>query len=219
MARATYLSIVNDVLRRLREGTVSSVTQTTYSTLIGEFVNEAKREVEESWNWSTLRTSMDITTASGTQTYAATGFGERHRIARVRNESRQRVVIESVDPDTFEGFTPSDHTGTPVAWRTNGINGSGDPILEFWPTPDATETIRVIGWVSGDDLSADGDTIDVPSWPVVLGAYRLAIRERGEDDGTSLLQAEDAFRAALDESIARDNSNVQGGRASDWLVV
>ncbi len=46
----TYLSMVNDVLTRLRESTVSSVTQNDYSSLIGSLVNDAKREVEDAWN-------------------------------------------------------------------------------------------------------------------------------------------------------------------------
>ena len=35
----TYLELVNDVLVRLRESTVSTVGETTYSSLIGKFVN------------------------------------------------------------------------------------------------------------------------------------------------------------------------------------
>lgn len=53
MARA-YLSLVNDVLIRLREAPVSTVNQTPYSTLIGALVNDAKREVEDAWQWSQL---------------------------------------------------------------------------------------------------------------------------------------------------------------------
>ena len=41
----TYLELVNDVLVRLRETTVSTVTQTAYSSLIGKFVNDGKRQV------------------------------------------------------------------------------------------------------------------------------------------------------------------------------
>ncbi len=40
----TYLELINDVLIRLRETTVSTNAETTYSTLIGKFVNDAKRK-------------------------------------------------------------------------------------------------------------------------------------------------------------------------------
>ena len=41
----TFLQAVNDVLARLREVQVASLTETTYATLIGKFVNDAKRQV------------------------------------------------------------------------------------------------------------------------------------------------------------------------------
>lgn len=42
----TFLQLVNKVLVRLREDTVSSVDENSYSQLIGEFVNDAVKEVE-----------------------------------------------------------------------------------------------------------------------------------------------------------------------------
>ena len=42
----TYLELVNDVLIRLREAEVETVSQTDYSKLIGKFVNDAKRSEE-----------------------------------------------------------------------------------------------------------------------------------------------------------------------------
>ena len=41
----TYLELVNDVLTRLRETNVSTVSETNYSALIGKFVNDAKRQI------------------------------------------------------------------------------------------------------------------------------------------------------------------------------
>ena len=61
----TYLDAVNQVLRRLREPTVASINQTTYSSLIGILLNDAKAEVESAWNWSGLRNTITVTTASG----------------------------------------------------------------------------------------------------------------------------------------------------------
>ena len=47
----TYLNVVNNVLKRLRERTVSTVGESTYSTLIATLVNDAKESVEAAWNW------------------------------------------------------------------------------------------------------------------------------------------------------------------------
>ena len=42
----TYLNLVNNVLRRLREDEVASVSNDTYSKMVGDFVNDAKQFVE-----------------------------------------------------------------------------------------------------------------------------------------------------------------------------
>ena len=54
----TYLDVVNNVLRRKREEEVASVSSNTYSKMVGDFVNDAKRTVEDSWDWSALRTTL-----------------------------------------------------------------------------------------------------------------------------------------------------------------
>ena len=45
----TYLDLVNNVLRRMREEEVSSVSESTYSKMAGDFVNDAKKLVEAAW--------------------------------------------------------------------------------------------------------------------------------------------------------------------------
>jgi len=66
----TYLNLINGVLRRLRETTVSTYTETTYSTMIGDLINDAKTTVEEAWEWSALRNTITFNTVDGTTTYA-----------------------------------------------------------------------------------------------------------------------------------------------------
>lgn len=68
MAR-TYLQLVNDVLVRLRETPVSTVSQTSYSMLVGALVNDAKREVEDSWQWSQLFDYLTFNCISGISSY------------------------------------------------------------------------------------------------------------------------------------------------------
>ena len=48
----TYLNLMNSVLRRLREEETTSVTSTTYVKMVGDFINDAKKIVEEAADWS-----------------------------------------------------------------------------------------------------------------------------------------------------------------------
>ena len=72
----TFLQLVNKVLVRLREDTVSSVDENSYSQLIGEFVNDAVKEVEAAWKWSALRETLSATTQDGVFSYVLTGSGD-----------------------------------------------------------------------------------------------------------------------------------------------
>ena len=61
-----YLTLVNSVLRRLREDEVSAVANTAYSKMVGDFVNDAKIQVENAHDWSALRTTVVVSASSGT---------------------------------------------------------------------------------------------------------------------------------------------------------
>jgi len=69
----TYLDIVNNILRRLRERSISTVNETSYSALIGVLVNDAKEKVENAWQWSALRSTLSATTVAGTFNYELNG--------------------------------------------------------------------------------------------------------------------------------------------------
>ena len=83
----TYLQLVNSVLRRLREDEVTSVSQNSYSKLIGEFVNDAKRTVEDSYDWTALRTTLTVTTDDTTFNYVLTGSQNRMKLLDVINDT------------------------------------------------------------------------------------------------------------------------------------
>lgn len=97
----TYLQLVNKVLTRLREENVSTVGQSTYSALIGEFVNDAKQFVEDAWDWSALRTTLTLTTAADIFNYNLTGSGNRIEILDVVNDTSNFFL----DTKTNTGLT------------------------------------------------------------------------------------------------------------------
>ena len=83
----TYLQLVNSVLRRLREDEVTSVSQNSYSKLIGEFVNDAKRSVEDAYDWTALRTTLTVTTDDTTFNYVLTGSQNSMKLLDVINDT------------------------------------------------------------------------------------------------------------------------------------
>ena len=76
----TYLQLVNSVLRRLREDEVTTVGQNAYSKLIGEFVNDAKRTVEDAYDWTALRTTITVTTSDTAYNYPVNRLTKQHKV-------------------------------------------------------------------------------------------------------------------------------------------
>ena len=104
----TYLELVNDVLVRLRETTVSTVSETTYSSLIGKFVNDAKRQIEDAFSWNVLGQTITVTTVASTAAYSLTGAGQKFQVMDVINTTSNVGLtnISFVDMNRKLNFTP-----------------------------------------------------------------------------------------------------------------
>lgn len=205
---ATWLSIVNDLEARLREDASSTVTETAYSTLLGNLVNQAKANVEDAWDWHCLRSVLSFTTSSGTASYTITSSTERSRFfspsREIYDDTNDCILVPApdwfIDRNTYIGTT---QTGAPTYYRVRGIS-SGELQITLYPTPGGTYTMRVPMVVPQADLSADATVLTVPMIPVREAAYVLALRERGEDGGTSFAEAAKFANDVLYQAIMRD---------------
>ena len=219
MARRTYLQLVNETLKKLRASQVTSVSGTRYSDLVGTLVNEAKRYVESAFNWGALRRTTTVSTVVAQQTYSLLNFGESYRITNIRNLTLQRGRLFATSHDRFDSFWPVDLQSIPYYYRINPqFDANGDPQLDLYPLPNAVYSLEVTAIVNQPDLTIDAEQILVPSWPVILGAYALSIRERGEDGGDVVLAQDPQFNNALNDAIAYENDNQAKGHSSDWVV-
>jgi len=201
----TYLSIVNNVLKRLRERTVSTVEENTYSTLISMFVNDAKQEVEQAWDWSALRTTLTATTTAGAFAYELTGAGDNMKMLDVVNDTSNVFMTYKTASDFNNYYLNSNPTqGSPRYYSFNGIDNNGDTIVEIFPPPDGTYLIRFNLINRQDDLATDTDVLLCPSKPVEMLAYAKAVEECGEDGGVAGVSAYRTAERALSDAIALD---------------
>lgn len=220
----TYLELVNEVLARLREPAAASVSDSVYTTAISKLVNTTKREVEMAWRWTTLQSTFDISLGVTTDsTYACTDWGKQAQIRYawdVTNNSRLSAMTdERWDRMVDLGGTVSSDRA--LYWRLQGYDSSDDPLIEVYPVPPllSLSTVRVYGYVPQSDLSADTDSLSVPDYPVILGAYARAVSERGEDAGASYDETFRDYQSSLNDAISRDSGNEQFGFASDWQII
>lgn len=201
----TYLELVNNILRRLRERTVSSVTESQYSTLIGILVNDALREVEDAWDWSALRTTLTATTSSGNFSYTLTGSGNRITILDVLNDTDDiEMTYKEAKWMNKQFLLGSADTGSPMYYSFNGVDSAGDTITEVYPIPDDAYTIRYNVVQRTEELVNNTDTVTVPSRPILALAYAKAIEERGEDAGVNSSSAYAVAARSLNDAISLD---------------
>jgi hypothetical protein len=203
----TYLELVNDVLVRLRESTVSTVGETTYSSLIGKFVNDAKRQIEDSYNWNVLGQTITVSTTSGTSSYALTGAGQKFRISEALNITNYIVLSNIAVSDMNRNLnfgTPVQ--GVPTEYCFSGVDGSGDTKVDLFPIPNGVYTLKFDLTIPQANLSADGTSVKVLDYLVTQSAYARALIERGEDGGTNSSEAYALFRGMLSDAIALEST-------------
>jgi len=203
----TYLELVNDVLIRLRESTVSTVGETTYSSLIGKFVNDAKRQIEDTYTWNVLNQTVTVTTANGTSSYSLTGTGQKFRIAEALNTTNYIVLsnIAVSDMNRKLSFgTPVQ--GVPTEYCFNGSDNNGDTKVDLYPVPNGVYTLKFDVTIPQANLTADGTSVKVLDYLVAQSAYARALIERGEDGGTNSAEAYALFRGMLSDAIAMEST-------------
>jgi len=204
----TYLNIMNNVLRRLREEEVNSVNDSTYSKMAGDFINDAKTIVEQAADWSALRETIIKTTEAqaGSEELTLTGSGDDVKVLSVINDT-QNCFMEYQTKDWFNDrrYVSTETSGAPKYYTFNGIaSASGDTKVLVSPKPDGAYDLRFDVIKRQVDLSLDGDELLIPEKPVIHLAVALLARERGETGGTSTAEYFSIADRYLSDAIAID---------------
>jgi hypothetical protein len=203
----TYLQLINDVLVRLRETQVSSSNETAYSTLIGRFVNDAKRQIEDAFSWNVLGQTVTITTTPGTYVYSMTGAGQKFQVMDALNVTANVGLqnISFVEMNRFQNLVPA-ISGIPEYYAFDGVDGNGDTKVMFYARPDGVYTIPFALTVPQAPLASDSTVVLVPDVLVVQNAYARALVERGEDGGLNSSEAYQLYRGMLADYIALEGT-------------
>jgi hypothetical protein len=203
----TYLELINDVLIRLRETTVASNNETTYSTLIGKFVNDAKRQVEDAFSWNVLGQNISLTTTANTYSYSLTGAGQKFQVMDAINTTSNVGMqnISFVQMNRFQNLVPV-ATGIPEYYAFDGVDSNGDTKVSLYSRPDGVYTVIFSLTIPQATLSSDATSIKVPDFLVAQNAYARALVERGEDGGLSSSEAYQLYKSMLSDYIALEGT-------------
>ena len=194
----TYLEVVNNVLRRMREDEVSDVDDTVYSKMVGDYVNDAKTLIEGAWDWSYLRSDILIPTVAGVSSYEIPGSDYTAQV--------KSVTIEGRDVNYLPLKLLQKKRVTPISGPVQYYSFTNDGVisLEVFPTPISVQTLRVESVLHSSDLIDFNNQIRVPALPLIHMTIALLSRERGETGGPSAAELYAIADRYVSDAIALD---------------
>ena len=202
----TYLNLMNNVLRRLREEEVTTVNESTYSKMVGDFINDAKTTVEQAADWNALRQRyFSIQVAVDQELITLTDFDDDTKIVSIINDT-DNCFLEYRSKDWFDNkrYLNEPVSGSPKYYTFDKPSDDGETRILFYPKNDK-QTSFVFNLVARqDDLTSNDDVLKVPSKPVIHLAVALLARERGETGGTSTAEYFAIADKYLSDAIAID---------------
>lgn len=202
-----YISLVNDVLIRLREPEASSVADNAYVKLIAKFVNDSKRVVEDSYNWNALSDTLSATTTADVFNYVLVGSGQRFRVIDVINDTQNSFLeLASTRWMDQQFLMTTPQKGSPAYYNFNGTNSNGDTQVDLYPIPNGAYELRFNIIKPQIPLAANADILLVPAEPVILGALARAQAERGEDGGVQAGETYQLMKQSLADAIALESA-------------
>ena len=205
----TFLQMVNNILVRLGEDQVSSVDSTKYSKIVGIFINDTMREIENTWHWRVLHQTLGFTTANMTDVYLLPNSGIRQRFTEVYNSS-QYAALQSrpLSWITSQTMIAPAIFGRPLYYAWSGTNGT-DSYIKLSPVPDGEYLLFVNAYINSGDMVSNNDTPKVDPHLILLGAHARAALERGEDTGMSSSELYQLFRSSLSDAVAMEADSLQ----------
>lgn len=215
MAQQTFLQVVNKVLVKLREAQVTTFDYSDYSALISEFVNDAKKEVENAWDWSALRQAVTFTSVIGTRVYdLSADTNEDSRLVYDENDMPMAFDITANTPIQLIEY-PEDYIDKQVILQYPvqtidqpvyfSLTQLGDGFqINFLETPLTARNYKFFFIIPQEELDDDADVVTVPWRPIRDLALRYALNERGEEIGEPGNSADRRYQETLNAAISID---------------
>jgi hypothetical protein len=214
----TFLQLVNTTLTGIREDNATDVAQDDYVSMVAKFVNDAKQQVEDSYDWSAYITEYDITTVVDQDIYSLVGSANRVKLDFMIDTTNGGIVREGVRKVLSISALRNNHpSGVANVYANNGVDGSGDATIRLFPKPNDVRTITTSGWWRPTDLVTNEDILLIPYAPVQDLALAMAVRERGEVSGQTSLEYFEIAKRSLSDAIAYDSA--RNDEETTWYVV
>lgn len=222
----TYLQLVNEVSKKLRRATYTSVSQDTNAVFMAQAINQAKRLVEDRWKWNQLWRDITFTSAAAVYTYDTGAAGGLALAPDVTNDRSFLLYDEHRRPLFWDITTPTNGCRMRECTRSHAehirnlqnvgvsipdimtVYQNGDGLTVLFPYPPLSARNYLFkAYVPQEELLTATEHMDVPWRPVVLAATALCCEERGEELGMTAARWWDEYEMALGAAIGHDSKD------------
>ena len=236
---ATYVTLVNELLRRLNEVTLDTSgdgfdSVRNVQALAKDAVNSSIRLIlQDGQEWPFLKTTFTQTLSVGTRQYAfpadySSTDWDTFYLKKLSSENNSPMPLSVISYEQYiQNVRPSDDTG-------DQVNGDGPPALVYQtlgtsfgvsPIPDAAYEIEYVYWKFPTDLSAFNDVAIIPDrfkHVLIDGAMMFMMRFRSNEQSAAMHQNnfEDGIktmrRVLIDDTLFVRSTVVGDSRTSSF---
>ena len=236
---ATYVTLVNELLRRLNEVTLDTAgdgfdSVRNVQALAKDAVNSSIRLIlQDGQEWPFLKTTFTQTLSVGTRQYAfpadySSTDWDTFYLKKLASENNSPMPLSVISYEQYiQNVRPSDDTG-------DQVNGDGPPALVYQtlgnsfgvsPIHDAAYEVEYVYWRFPTDLTAFNDVAIIPDrfkHVVIDGAMMFMMRFRSNEQSAAMHQNnfEDGIktmrRVTFDDTLFVRSTVVGDSRTSSF---
>ena len=236
---ATYITLVNELLRRLNEVTLDTSgdgfdSVKNVQALAKDAVNSSIRLIlQDGQEWPFLKTTYTQTLSVGTRQYVfpadySSADWDTFYLKKLSSENNSPMPLSVISYEQYiQNVRPSDDTG-------DQVNGDGPPALVYQtlgnafgvsPIPDAAYEIEYVYWKFPTDLTTFNDVAIIPDrfkHVVIDGAMMFMMRFRSNEQSAAMHQNnfEDGIktmrRVLIDDTLFVRSTVVGDSRTSSF---
>jgi len=236
---ATYVTLVNELLRRMNEVTLDTAgdgfdSVRNVQALAKDAVNSSIRLIlQDGQEWPFLKTTFTQALTVGTRQYdfpadySSTDW-DTFYLKKLSSENNSPMPLSVISYEQYiQNVRPSDDTG-------DQVNGDGPPALVYQtlgtafgvsPIPNAAYEIEYVYWKFPTDLTAFNDVAIIPDrfkHVVIDGAMMFMMRFRSNEQSAAMHQNnfEDGIktmrRVLIDDTLFVRSTVVGDSRTSSF---
>ncbi len=236
---ATYLTLVNELLRRLNEVTLDTGgdgfdTVRNVQALAKDAVNSSIRLIlQDGQEWPFLKTTYTQTLSVGTRQYSfpadySSADWDTFYLKKLTAENNSPMNLSVISYEQYiQNVRAGDDTG-------DQVNGDGPPTLVYQtlgssfgvsPIPNAAYEVEYVYWKFPNDLTAFSDVAIIPDrfkHVVIDGAMMFMMRFRSNEQSAAMHQNnfEDGIktmrRVLMDDTLFIRSTVVGDSRTSSF---